>query len=104
MTSRAFLRGRLTQKLYSNLTSGVRSDYLHYDWLDRPTCDAITSGSCPGGGSNLKTSATYNASNDRSTFRSTRYGDLHYAEDDKGQLCASREVAPTAFAFTTCAY
>jgi hypothetical protein len=71
-------KGRLTQKLYSNVTSGVRSDYLHYDWLDRPTCDATTSGSCPGGGSNLKTSATYNSSNDRSTFRSTRYGDYQY--------------------------
>jgi hypothetical protein len=71
-------KGRLTQKLYSNVASGVRSDYLHYDWLDRPTCDAITSGSCPGGGSNLKTSATYNASNDRSTFRSTRFGDFQY--------------------------
>jgi YD repeat-containing protein len=74
-------KGRYTAKVYSNVTSGMQSDYLQYDWFDRITCDAAVSGSCPTSGSNLKTSVTtYTASNDRTVFRhrSTLTGDYQY--------------------------
>jgi len=74
-------KGRYTQKLYSNVTSGMQSDYLQYDWFDRPTCDAAVSGACPTSGTNLKTNIVrYTSSNDRDQFdhQDALWGDYQY--------------------------
>lgn len=64
------VKGRYTLKAYSNVTSGMQSNYLKYDQLDRITCDAAVSGTCPTSGTNLKTNVlTYTGSNDRVTFK-----------------------------------
>jgi hypothetical protein len=74
-------KGRYVQKLYSNVHSGVLHDYLKFDWLDRATCDAPTSGTCPTSSSNAYTNITaYNSSNDRESFRHSApgFGDHAY--------------------------
>lgn len=99
-------KGRYTQKLYSNVFAGVANDYLQYDWLDRPTCDATVSGSCPTSGSTLKTNVTnYNSSNDRAQFnhQDVTFGDLSYSLGfssgaDRVTLITKSDVS------TTCAW
>ena len=74
-------KGRYTAKVYSNVYSGLQSDYLQYDWFDRVTCNAAVSGTCPTSGTNLKSNVvTYNASNDRTVFKhqNPSSGDYQY--------------------------
>lgn len=74
-------KGRYTSKVYSNMSSTVPSTYLTYDWLDRITCDATVTGSCPASGSTLRSKVSFDASNDRTSsykHQDPAYGDQTY--------------------------
>jgi hypothetical protein len=73
-------KGRYTQKLYSNVHVGILNDYLQFDWMDKATCDASVSGTCPTSSSSSYSNVSYNTSNDRSSFRHNGpgYGDHLY--------------------------